>query len=294
MTTHHSSLQFEKVNSQSFKPNLFGHQSIKSFLNAFVEMKKKDNSKWTLGQWAKQLGLAQTASLSRVLSGERKAGPVLIKAFIDYFDFSPNEAEFFRYLGVLERVENDPDIYLLTIQKLKSLHPSGDFFYVRFDLDQAIANWYYECLIEMTRLPDFKNCIDWIQQNLLFPLSKEEIDQAIKTLIRLELLQYNEDSKLVPTSYFREYPQDIVNQAARENVRQNLRLALDAIESVPIEKREFNNLIFCLKNSDISLAKEMIREFRKKFCQAIDSPKADEVYVLQIELFPYTKIQSIQ
>jgi uncharacterized protein (TIGR02147 family) len=268
--------------------DIFHFQNLKGFLKAYANHKKKTSPQWSYGVWAKQLQLGQTASLTRILSGERNPGKAIIDRFIDYFSFDHQRAEFFRLLGTLERAQNDPDLAALVIEKLQLLHPRGEFQYIDWDIHRSIAEWYFYCLIEMTRLPHFQECVDWIHDHILFDLSKAKIADALETLIRLQMLTRNENQQLLPSTHLRHTSRDVINLAARENLQQNLDLAKSAIEKVPVEEREFNTLVFCLKKNDLPFIKKFINQFCHNFCQQFDSTEADDVYIFQTQLFPYT------
>jgi hypothetical protein len=83
------------------QPAIVDFDHLRDFLTAYAEHKRSASKTWTLGAWARKLGIKHKATLSRVLAGQREAGPELLQRFQEYFPFSPHEREYFGLLATL-------------------------------------------------------------------------------------------------------------------------------------------------------------------------------------------------
>jgi hypothetical protein len=100
------------------QPNLFACESYTAYLRQHFLAERSPT--FTYGAWATRLGLANTASLTRILAGERQAGDRIVESLIDYFKFNQSEAEYFRLLVRVEK-EQDPLVKDLLRTQLKHL-----------------------------------------------------------------------------------------------------------------------------------------------------------------------------
>ena len=90
----------------------------RSFLQAYAHDCKQRRSTWTYGMFAKQLGLKDTSSITKIIHGTRRPGPAIEKKIADYFKFSPQEREYFHNLILLEKLRDDPDTASALLEKM--------------------------------------------------------------------------------------------------------------------------------------------------------------------------------
>lgn len=83
------------------QPSIVDFDHLRDFLSAYAAYRRSTSKAWTLGAWTRKLGIKHKATLSRVLAGQREAGPELLQRFQDYFAFGPHEREYFALLGTL-------------------------------------------------------------------------------------------------------------------------------------------------------------------------------------------------
>jgi uncharacterized protein (TIGR02147 family) len=82
---------------------------------------------------------------------------------------------------------------------------------------------------------------------------------------------------------------EISDTAIRKNHHQGLELAQEALDSVPLELREFGAMTMAIDPKKIPEAKKMIINFRKQMAQFLEVDHQTEVYRLQMQFFPLTK-----
>lgn len=92
------------------QPSIVDFDHLRDFLSAYAEYKRGTAKTWTLGAWARKLGIKHKATLSRVLAGQREAGPELLQRFQDYFPFNAQEREYFGLLATLAGQEHGENV----------------------------------------------------------------------------------------------------------------------------------------------------------------------------------------
>ena len=105
--------------------------------------------------------------------------------------------------------------------------------------------------------------------------------------MNLELIEWDENNRLIPTCNRISTKDDIANKGARKYHKQVLGLAVDAIEEVHLDCREFQSFVMAVDKNKVPIAKEMIRKFRKKLSKAV-SGDGDNIYQTSIQFFQLT------
>lgn len=68
-----------------------------------------------------------------------------------------------------------------------------------------------------------------------------------------------------------------------------MRLATEALESVPAKRRDISTLTLTLAEKDLPLLKERVAEFRRDLVRlAEESDPADSVYQVNVQVIPMT------
>ncbi|MEQ1666138.1 MAG: TIGR02147 family protein, partial [Bdellovibrionales bacterium] len=170
------------------KQNIFNYSDYRTFLRDHVQTQKESKPLWSLGQWSRRLEFANTSVLTNILNGVRHPGQNIVERFVDYFQFSDEENNYFRNLVRLQKKYSDPELRVLIMEKLKNSHPEKKFKLLDDETFQMISKWHYYAIRELVNLSDFKEDIAWIRARLKFEVSIPDIKKALKDLERLSLL----------------------------------------------------------------------------------------------------------
>jgi uncharacterized protein (TIGR02147 family) len=88
---------------------------------------------------------------------------------------------------------------------------------------------------------------------------------------------------------------EFTSVALKKLQTQFLNKAIEAVDSVAIEKRDHTGMTLSVAMEDMSAIKKRIKEFRRELMTFIErKKKRDEVYQLSIAFFPLTKILEIE
>ena len=103
------------------KPSdVFKFNSYTEFLKQYYFYKNKKNSNFNYTVWSKKLNFANVATLTRLLNGERLPGPQVIDSFCQYFQFNPEEKDYFTTLIRIEK-ESDLSVRFLYLKRLEDI-----------------------------------------------------------------------------------------------------------------------------------------------------------------------------
>jgi uncharacterized protein (TIGR02147 family) len=261
----------------------------RSFLLAHAQRAKQERSSFSLGHWARRLGLKDTSSLTKILNGDREPGDQMTERLVDYFKFNSREADYFRDLVRLSKIRRDPRLSVALLEKMAKKYPSGSFRQLDEKSFSLLANWFYLPLREMIRFEEFQESSDWINSNLQFHVGARDLRLAVETMLELNLLSRDEKGRLQVTDAQVVTQNDYASEAIKRYHEQMLEHAKLAIRKFSVDEREYQADCIIINTSNIPLAKQMIREFRKKLTESLEEHSGDSVYQLQIQFFPLTK-----
>lgn len=261
----------------------------RTFLLAYVQDAKKRKKNWSYGAWAHSMGLKATSSVTKIIHGERDPGPEITEKMVEYFGFTDKQAQYFRDLVRLQKIKNDPRLSVLLMEKMGKDHPDSRLRIMDDKSFLVISNWYYLALRELCRRKGFIENPEWISEQFLFKVTSREISQAIKTLLQIGLLQRDDKRTLQLAEGRVETTNDIASEGIKRYHEQLLDHAKEAIRRVSVEEREITSTSLLMSSKNMGKAKELIRDFKKKFEKLMEEETGDRVYQIQIQLFPLTK-----
>lgn len=262
---------------------------FRAFLLAHAQESRARNPRWTFGVWAKMLGLKGTASITRILKGERDPGEKLTQALIQYFGFDGDAAEYFKDLIRLHKASQDPRLGVALLEKMGKQYPNSALRVLDDRSFEVISNWYTLVIREMVRLRDFEEDAESIAHQIIFPITSKEVNSAIANLLELGLLSRSESGRLKITEGRIHTPDDLANEAIKRFHERMLENAKMALRLVPVNNREISAVTLSLPSHALPKAKELIREFQDKFSKLFEQEQGDTVFQFQIQLFPLTR-----
>ena len=122
-------------------------------------------------------------------------------------------------------------------------------------------------------------------------VSAAEVSETLNFLVKANLLQKDKDGNYIQTDkVVTSGPMNFAPLALRGLQRQMGEIALGAIENVPQDERHFSGLTLGITREAYKKIVQEIADFQKRVIAIATSESAtDEVYRLNVQLFPMTK-----
>lgn len=221
--------------------------------------------------FAKYLGFSP-AQLSQMMSGKRSITIKAASKISNRLGFSPFEKK--KFMSSL--INDKSDIKIESTLKFKKM--SEDQF-------SLIADWYHLAILSLTKVKNAKADPRWVARRL--GISVEQAHQALLRLERMGLILIKPQFKQVGDPF--EAVSEVPSEAIRKYHKQNLNLAIEKIETVSVNLREFQSISMALNPNLINVLKKHIDEFLEKMNEEISLSKMDlptEVYNLNVQLYP--------
>lgn len=147
----------------------------------------------------------------------------------------------------------------------------------------VIRDWYHMAILEMTEITTFRPDIGWMASRLDLPT--DIVKEAVGRLVELGLLK-TDVPKWQQTSVDLELPSGMPSRAVKEHHKQLLTKAIVAVDEAALEDREYSAQTLAVAKSSLPELKNLIREFQRKVARLSHGQPKDDVYALNIQLFP--------
>lgn len=183
----------------------------------------------------------------------------------------------------LDSTQRDYFVYLCELEKNEKRTPS------RILTDDELAltvEWYHFAILSLFSTKDFKFDNAWIANRLGIP--KALVASSLDRLVRMNFIKIeNGKVHLMPgtTSTPTGSPNKFVQMAHQEMLRH----IETNIPRVPLEKRDLSSITLAVNEDNLEEAKTMIRAFRRRLATRLYKGKKNQVYTINIQLFPLTQ-----
>jgi transcriptional regulator with XRE-family HTH domain len=150
-----------------------------------------------------------------------------------------------------------------------------------------IPDWYYFAILELTGLAEFQADSRWIARVL--DISVDEVNVALQHLIRLDLLDMAAADRWVDRSGDATVSVETLGAGMIERQQdQSRRLSISALRSIPITLREHSTITLAVNSDRLARAFELTARFRQQLIDLLRDGPADDVYQIEIAIFPVT------
>jgi uncharacterized protein (TIGR02147 family) len=174
---------------------------------------------------------------------------------------------------------------MLKIQKKKKIK------LISSDQYEYFANWYNPAVRELVRCKDFQGDPKWIAKRIFPMISVIEARESLKLLERLGLVVKTKEGQYIQTERAVTTERELLSMSARNFHREMGKRAIESLDEVPLDRRDFSGITFGLPTSMVQKLKDKLNEFREELNSTLGSldEETDEVYHMNIQLFPLTK-----
>jgi uncharacterized protein (TIGR02147 family) len=248
-------------------------RSAHEFLNHEFQRRKEKNPNFSLRAFAKWLNISP-AQLSQMLAGKRPVTLNSLKKIVVRVGLSPGETK-----TLMNSLLAEKSFIESPRQKLARNLKNDQFC--------LIADWYHFAILSLTRTAGAKADPRWVARRL--GISIVQAHKALLLMERLGILQTKPEFKQV--GELLDVVSEIPSEAIQKYHKQNLNLAAEKIEMVPLALRQFQSISIPTHPKHLAKLKVLIDEFLENASDIAESSASTEVYNLNVQLFPVTKIK---
>ena len=222
--------------------------------------------------FAKMVGLAPS-EISLVMNGKRVFGIGKILSVIEKLNLSEDAS---KKINIL--TSSDPNYKLYTMGESYESLDTLSF--------ASLSDWYYFAILALADMEDTTGSVDYYAKRL--GLEEEVAEKAITLMLDMKLLSVIE-GRLVVRNTMLSSPNDKACPFILKNHKQHIKLAQECMDNDNVGDRDISGITVKFNRSRIQEAREVIRDFRRSMAELLDSEDSNEVYRLEVMLFPLTR-----
>lgn len=237
---------------------------------------------------ATRMGMKSHALLLMLLQGKRPLRVKHASALSKGLELSSQERLYFQALIQLDNATDFEEKQLCNLW-LSELHPAQPTRVKELEDFELVSNWLHMAILALSETEGADLTAEGIAQRFPKKTTVAEVRSAIECLKNKGLIESIDAIRFKPTYQRVTTADDIRNEGARKYHRSVMKLAEQALEAVPLNRREFQSFSIGIAEEKVPLAKEMIRKFRAQFVKAMGAEPGNEVYQCNIQFFQLTE-----
>lgn len=214
------------------------------------------------------------STLSQLLRGKRKLTEGTIRRLGARLKMDPDEVESYVDLN----------------RRWPATHPGlSEATQLTEDAAEMIAEWYYYAILELTRLDNFRADSSWVARVL--GISTDEVNIALVRLCHLGLLVMEGDRWIDSSEGLIGSIGDFTQETIHRLWSRVRELALSSVHD-HARINEHSSTTLAVNSNRLPEISEKIARFRGEVLELLQQDdEHDDVYRLEISLFPLTRIQ---
>lgn len=251
-------------------------QTCADYLKEELRQRQQVDSKYSLRAFARFLEMSPS-TISQVITGSRRLGVRSAVAIADKCNFPAEKRERFISLAV------GAPIGICKIDRVAD----GDFKLLEMDQFIKVASWQHFAILSLGDLANARYDKSWIASRL--NITEEAAEKALEDLLALNMIEVEAD-KFRQSKHRLRTRTDVSNRFIRQFHSELMGKALTSLSTNSVEERDMTAVTMSVNKRRLHSAKRRIKDFRRSLMKYLAEGKKDEVYALQISLFPLTHI----
>ena len=252
--------------------NNIENNSTQLWLENLLADKIKKNSQFSLRAFARLVDVSP-AVLSRILSGKRKLTFNLAVRIADALVLGP--------------IERDTLYSFFTGAAAETSAEDRHEKELSIDCFNAMKEWYHYGITQLLYIDAFQEDPKWIAKML--SITELEAKLAVDRLVRLEILDRDENGRLYRTATHLSTSTDIASAGIRHFQKQILEKSIASLENDDLSERDITSITIAINEDRIPEAKKEIMKFRKRMAEFLAEGEKTRVYNLGVHLIPLSK-----
>ncbi len=235
-------------------------------------------------------GFASPNFLKLVMDGKRNLTPKSLPKVCRAFEITGKEAKFFSHLVAFNQAK-DVAAKESAYDKMKALRRDLPLMRVEHSQFEYFDHWYTVAIRELVGLKDFQEDAEWIRSRLKGKVSLPQVRHSLRLLERLDFLRRDPQGRLVPTEATLTTGDEVAGLGIYRYHQGMMQNAGEALQKTDPDHRDISSITVSVDKKNFNAIKRRIQEFRKEvMAMAGQTPEADAVYQMNVQLFPLSEI----
>jgi uncharacterized protein (TIGR02147 family) len=272
------------------RPSIFEYNDFRKFIADYQQARQKQDASFSKSQMSRLLGLPNTRSYMTDVLREKVVTPAFVERFVKLFQFSQDEANYFRILIKFNQADN-PDERELFFEQLITLNKTPK----RHLYKQAYLyykDWYNGALRALLNVCDF-NGRDFsaLARQLVPQISVPMVKKSFALLLKMGLIAKNAKGFYKPTEQSISTEDYVRDEILKQFQLKCLDLAKSAVVTDLKQPRIIATNTISVSQPSLKRIEKQIQRFRSQIRSLVhkDEYPAETVYQMDVLFFPMMK-----
>jgi uncharacterized protein (TIGR02147 family) len=271
---------------------IFQYIDYRIFLaDYFLSMKKK-HSFFSYRWFANKAEVSSSGLYQRLVKGDRNLTEKTTEKFLHAMELGTKEAEYFRVLVAFNQARSTKEKqrnYTLMVSMANLVEESP------LELDQYgyLSDWYTPVIRELLPLIQVEDDYKSIAKTLKPSISEKNAQKSVELLLRMGFIQKSKNGsyqQCTPAISSGTHFQAVMTLARRAFNANMIKLAKEALERFPIEKRYAVGITLSISDSTYEVLLQEFHAFRERVVAiANKEKKPSKICQMNFQLFPLTQ-----
>jgi len=265
---------------------IFEYLDYRLYLKDFY-LEKKKTSKFSFREFSRMAGFTSPVFIKLVIEGKSNLSASSSGKLSKAQGLVKTEGSFFENLVKFDQAKNI-DEKMKYLHRLKKSTSSIKSFVLTDEHFEYFSQWYHAVVKELLTTMEFNGDYGKLAETIHPPIKVSEVEQSIRLLERLGLVEADEKGRLRVTRQFVSAAGISMQALAVKNVQRKMaHLAADAIDSVPAQQRDISGVSIGISPEGFKKVQEELARCRQRLLEiAAEDKQSDRVYRVNLHLFP--------
>jgi uncharacterized protein (TIGR02147 family) len=274
-------------------PNISEYTDHRKFLNDYYEETKARNRNFSYQVFSEKAGIKSKGFLHNVIRGSRDLSKSNVFGLIQAMRLNKKESEYFENLvafNLAGSLDERKHYYerLCTIGNQKA---SWKVHTVRREQYEFYSKWYHSIIRSLIDLHGFHGDYERLARSVSPRIRPLQAKKSVELLLRLGLVKKERDGSFRVADKCIATPGEVLNLAVANFHNEMGTRALEALNALPLDKRNFSAMTLGISEETYREICEDIYSLRRKILEKAESDKnAHTVYQLNFQFFPVSTV----
>jgi uncharacterized protein (TIGR02147 family) len=268
--------------------SVYTYTDYRQMLSDYYKHRKGQNPAFSHRLFARLAGFRTSNFIHLVIRGKRNLTHASCEKLARAMKLRRRERRYFETLVAFNQARTAREKNR-QLQELEKLRKGTGYRKIGKDLQTYISNWINPVVRELACMEKNPDDPKELSRRCLFRVTPGEVSRALELLQSLGLLVRNRDGTLSQATPTMSTGPGTSDAAALRYHLGSIDRAAEALQNLPPSEREIVGLTIGISEKNYAILKQKMWEFRQEVLALAESPDPEQVYQLNIQLFPVTR-----
>jgi uncharacterized protein (TIGR02147 family) len=274
-------------------PNVFIYSDYRIFLADYYAEKKRQTPSFSYQNFSRKAGFVSKSFVYNVINGRKNLSRTSVLGMNEALGLSGAAAEYFQNLVFFNQAPTYKERQFY-FERLSSVRTPGTEASrarrIRQDQYEFYSTWYHAVVRSLIDLFPFKDDFRGLASMLRPTVKAPLVRRSVRLLERLGFVEIKPDGFYRVTSKLLTTGKEVQSVAVQRFHLEALRLAQEALRSLPRSERNITGLTLGISRATYEQICDLINTTHERILEMAEKDtKADNVYQLNVQLFPVSK-----